>query len=110
MKIVFTNHSTSRLAERKLDKDLVVQAVEYPDKVIAGKKIGTLEYIKRLGASRVTAVIKENDRGEKIVLSCWIDPPVSGTSDDKKKKRYLRYQKASIGKRIVMDILSIFGL
>ncbi|MFO0703906.1 MAG: DUF4258 domain-containing protein [Patescibacteria group bacterium] len=110
MSVIFTNHANDRIRERSFDKKVVIETVEKPDSVGSGKQKGTLEYIKKYGISRVTVIVKENEKREKIVLSCWIDPPMPGTKDAKRRARYLKYQKATILERVVMDILSIFGL
>ncbi len=110
MAIIFTNHARERIRERSFDESAVVETVGKPDSVSAGKQTGTLEYTRKYGVSRVTVIVKENEKNEKVILSCWIDPPMPGTKDARKKARYLRYQKASILERVVMDILSIFGM
>jgi len=110
MTIILTNHAKDRIRERSFDERAVVSTVEKPDLVSAGKQKGTLEYARKFGISKVTVIVKENEKKEKIILSCWIDPPMPGTKDAKRRERYLRYKKASILEKVVMDILSIFGL
>lgn len=110
MKIILTNHAKDRIKERSFDEGVVISTVEKPDSVASGKQKGTLEYVRKFGISKVTVIVKENEKQERIILSCWIDPPMPGTKDAKRRERYLKYKKASIMERVVMDILSIFGL
>lgn len=110
MTIIFTNHARDRIRERSFDESAVIGTVEKPDSVTKGKQTGTLEYVRKYGISRVTVIVKENEKNEKVILSCWIDPPMPGTKDAKKKARYLKYQKAGLLERVFMDLMSIFGL
>ncbi len=107
---IFTKHALQRLDERAFTRSHVEGAIDKPDSVVAGKEKGTLEYQKRYGTQKVTAIVAKGPEGEDVVLSCWIDPPVYGTQDYRKKERYRRYQKAGFWEKIVMDILSSFGL
>lgn len=108
--IIFTKHALQRLDERSFSKEHVEGAIGKPDAVVAGKEKGTLEYTKGYGKSTVTAIVGKGAKGEDVVLSCWIDPPMYGTKDYKKKERYKRYQKAGFWGKVAMDILSSFGL
>lgn len=92
---IWTNHALERLSKRGLSQDLAWQAFQYPDTSLPGKKAETTEYRKKLGNSLVTIVTKRNEKGEWIILSCWADPPFSGSIDIKEKQRYKKYQKAS---------------
>ncbi len=104
MSIILTNHAKSRLSERYLSEDKVWSTVQKPDSVTKGKQTGTLEYVRRFGPATVTAIVKESDSRDQIVLSCWIDPPVYGTKDYQKKERYKAYRKAPWWRKILMEI------
>lgn len=108
--IIFTKHALHRLDDRSFSKELVKKTIENADKVLAGKDKNTLEYHKTFDKQTITAVVAKTANGENLVLSCWIDPPVYGTKDYRKQKRYLEYQKAGFWKRLLMDILSTIGL
>jgi len=108
--IIFTKHALRRLDERSFSQSHVEGAVQNPDTVVAGKEKGTLEYRKKYQTSNVTAIVGKGTKGENVILSCWIDPPIYGTKDYKKKERYKRYQKASFWGKVAMDVLSAFGL
>lgn len=108
--IIFTKHSLQRLNERLFNRRMVNETIENPDKVIPGKENGTLEYQKKQGKQTVTAIVRKGTHGQNLVLSCWVDPPVYGTQDYRKKKRYAKYQKASFWGKLWMDLLSIFGI
>jgi hypothetical protein len=108
--IIFTKHALQRLDERSFSQSHVEAAIRNPDSVIAGREKGTLEYQKKCENSRVTAIVGKGTKGEDVVLSCWIDPPIYGTKDYQKKERYRRYQKAGFWEKVAMDVLSAFGL
>jgi hypothetical protein len=107
--LIWTNHALDRLADRKLDQNLAWQAYRYPDEVLQGKEAGTTEYRKRIHTSLITMIIKKDD-GKQIVLSCWIDPPLSGTQDDRKRQDWKRYQKASWWMKWILTFKRQLGL
>lgn len=86
--VVFTNHAIERMKDRKISGDLAWQTVRAPDRTNPGKEKYTTEFIKRFNTYTITAIGKKNDIGEWVVLSVWIDPPMSGTLDHHKKERY----------------------
>jgi hypothetical protein len=107
---IWTNHARERLGQRGLTQELAAQALKHPDRVIRGNSNGSVEYQKRFGKSLVTAVAKQNEHNEWIVLSCWVNPPLPGTEDERKHNMYKRYQRASFWGKIGMEILKQLGL
>lgn len=93
--IIWTNHALERLGQRGLSQNQVLLAFQNPDKTIPGKKRGTTEFHKKIGNSLLTIIASLNDKNEWIVLSCWIDPPLFGSTDWRKKEDYKKFQKAS---------------
>lgn len=92
--IVWTTHATDRLRDRRMTKDLVESVLVSPDYAQVGRQSGTFEYGKQLGSKSVTAIVKKNNEGKAIIISCWMDPPEHGTADWKEKKYYLQYRHA----------------
>lgn len=92
--LIWTNHALDRLEERKLSQSIAWTAFRYPDKVLKGRLPGSFEYQKRYQSSLITLIAKKNDQGEWVVLSVWIDPPLAGTWDAKKKAYWKEYQRA----------------
>ncbi len=105
---IWTKHALDRLGERKIPQGLINQVLYYPDRTIY--KDGTMELQKRIEDRTFAAIIKENDKGEKIVLSCWANPPYPGTKDAQHKSRYHQMQKASPWKKIWLTVLNQLGL
>lgn len=101
---IWTNHALERLDQRGLTQALAGQAFQNSDHFGPGKESGTIEFKKKFSQSTVTVITKKNDHGEWLILSCWIDPPLEGYIDYRKKQRYLEYQKAGFWKRLWMDI------
>jgi hypothetical protein len=108
--LIWTNHALDRLEARKLPQDIAWSAFKYPDKVISGKVPGSREYQKHFRGSLITLIAKPGDRGESIVLSCWIDPPLPGTMDERKQKDWKEYKKASWLKKWWLVIKRSLGI
>lgn len=106
---IWTNHALTRLNERKIPQALINQVLYKPSRTIY-KKDGTIELQRRFDKKLVAAIVKENSIGEKIILSCWINPPNPGTIDFKKRARYLEKQKGSIFKKLWLFLLDRLGL
>jgi len=107
---IWTNHALERLGQRGLSQDLAWQAFSKPDRQFDGKKHGTQEFQKRMGSSLITIIAKQNEKGEWIILSNWIDPPLPGTIDYYKKEEYKRYQKSGFwGKVFITLRRQLFG-
>jgi len=107
---IWTNHVLQRLTERGLPQEKAAQAFSYPDRTMAGREAGSTRFEKRFGPSRVTVIAKKTDRNEWLIVSAWIDPPLQGTADARKKQNYRQYQKASVWKKIWLTVLQQLGL
>lgn len=107
--IIWTNHALERLGQRGLTQDLAWQTFNSPDCSIDGKKEGTIEYQKRFNHSLVTIIAKKNEKNEWVILSCWIDPPLPGTVDAKKKEEYRKYQKAGFWGKFFLTLKKQLG-
>jgi hypothetical protein len=107
--VIWTNHALDRLKEREFSQEKARQAFYSPDYQQSGKKPGTVEYKKRFGTETVTVIATKNNRSEWVIISTWIDPPLPGTKDSFKKKRYIEYQKASNLKKIWLIIKEQLG-
>lgn len=105
---IWTNHARERLNERRIPQEFIDQALYYPDREIR-KEDRTTELQKRIEDKTVAAIIKTNSKGEKIIISCWINPPFPGTKDAKKRTRYLQMQKASFWRKIWLTVLDQLG-
>lgn len=88
--IVFTNHAIDRMKERGVSGEWAWQAVKNADRKMPGKEKHTTEFIKRFDTYKVTAIGKKNEIGEWVVLSVWMDPPLKGTADHRKREKYLK--------------------
>lgn len=105
---IWTHHASDRLNERKIPKDLVNQALYSPDKTVY-KDGGAVEYQKRIDNRTFAAIVKENQHGEKIIVSCWVNPPYPGTKDAKQKARYYAMQRGSFWKKMWLTLLDQLG-
>lgn len=107
---IWTNHALERLDQRGLTQQLAWQTFHDPDVAEKGKNPGTTEFRKRFGKSTVTVIGKRNEKNEWIILSNWIDPPLPGTVDFKKREDWLKYKKASFWGKVLFTLKKQLGL
>lgn len=105
---IWTNHAFDRLNERKIPLAYLEKTVADPDKTIRRKD--SIEVQKRIDERTVTALIKQNERGQNIIVSCWVNPPFPGTKDYRKKLRYKQMQSASGFKKYLLHVLYQLGI
>lgn len=106
---IWTNHARERLNERRIPQELINQALYSPDREMYLEG-GKIELQKRIDDKTVAAIVKTNQKGEKIIVSCWINPPYPGTKDARNRSRYLQMQKGSFWKKVWLTILNQLGL
>ncbi len=102
--VIWTNHALERLKDRRFPQSLALSAFLHPDSKKGGKQLGTVEYLKKHQNSTVTVIAKKNEKKEWVILSCWIDPPLAGSVDDKKRQNYLKYKKSGFWGRVWLEI------
>lgn len=105
---IWTNHVKTRMKERKIPESYMSQTINNPDRVFHNH--GAIEHHKHIEGRTVAAIIKKNEHGEHIIVSCWINPPFPGTKDAKKRARYLEMKKASPWKKLWLTVLDQLGL
>jgi hypothetical protein len=106
-KLIWTHHILKRLQERKITKTTVERTFLQFDQKIKGDIKGTTLFKKRFGSQIMTLICKREADGW-IALSCWIDPPMKGSLDEKKNTRYKKYQRSTILGKLWMNILKLF--
>lgn len=106
--IIWTEHSQKRLGERKIDKKAVIETILNPQKTHFEQ--GRTKYYRKMGRQTISVIVKKNEAGENVIISCWIRPPNPGTKDYKKYQRYLEARNASFFKKIWLAILTQLGL
>jgi hypothetical protein len=110
MSYILTNHAKDRINQRKIPESYISATFNNPDTTNHGKQSGTMEYTKRFDKYKVTLIAKQNERYEWIILSTWMDPPMTGTEDEKKRQEYKAYQKSSGWGKVWIMIKKSFGL
>lgn len=105
---IWTDHALDRMKERGIPKDFAINCFKAPDSSEPNKQ--GIRLVKRINDKTITIVTKKNERNEPIILSIWMDPPMAGTSDYKKKEKYKEYKKAGTGRKIWLSILKQLGL
>ncbi len=107
--VIWTNHALERLGQRGLTQELALQAFKNPTEIITGKNPGTQEFQKKIQESLITVIAKKNEKKEWVVLSCWIDPPLPGSIDIKKKEAYKKYRKSSFWGKLFITLKNQLG-
>lgn len=105
---IWTDHALERMKERGIPKDYAIDSYKNPDTSMPNKQ--GLRLVKKVEDKTITLITKKNERNEPIILSIWMDPPMFGTQDYKKKKSYNEFKKASVGKKIWLTVLKQLGL
>ncbi|MFH1602250.1 MAG: hypothetical protein ABIB61_04830 [Candidatus Shapirobacteria bacterium] len=109
-KLIWTKHALQRTRDRKIPQQYLTNAFYRPDKVIEGKKKGSKKFIRSYGLHQAVVVASSNDKGEWVAISGWINPPIKGSLDDRKKLFEKNYQKSSFwGKTWLVFKKSILG-
>lgn len=107
--IIWTNHARERNAQRLISEDWVMKTLNDPDESIPSND-QTIKHKKRFNNQTVSVVTKYTDKGEKLILSTWINPPTQGSSDFKNQQRNREMKKASNLKKFWLTILHQIGL
>lgn len=106
--VIWTNHALSRMEERGLDQSTAFSVFKHPQ--IQGKgSNNSFKYEKKFDNSKVTIVAKQNKKGEWLILSAWIDPPLPGSKDALEKEKYKKYQKVTGFKRFLLAFMRQLG-
>jgi hypothetical protein len=99
--IIWTHHALERLSQRGITQDAALRTFRDPDKSYEKEK-GSTAYVKYFGEQKVTLIGKKTEQQEWIIVSAWIDPPLPGSVDEQRKKRYWEYKNASWWKKILI--------
>lgn len=108
MAIIWTNHSIERAKQRGIPQSWIEKTINSPDNSF-DKGDKSMECHKKFDNQTVTVIIKENELGQYIILSCWIDPPNYGTADFRKNKNYHDMKKASLLKKFWLTLRGQIG-
>jgi hypothetical protein len=106
--VIWTNHALKRLRDRGVSQSLAHTAFKNPD--TTQKDGDTTMFRKRIDNTLVCVVAKQNEKKEWVVLSAWMDPPASGSVDQRWKEERKRYNKASALGKFLLTIKSQLGL
>jgi hypothetical protein len=107
-KIIWTNHAKKRLDDRKISKNLIFETISSPDSK-HNNTGGSLEIYKSYGDQEIHVILKENEKKEFIILSCWINPPNYGSKDFNNKKFTKNLKRSSGIKKFWYTFLNQIG-
>lgn len=106
--VIWTNHALERIGQRGLTQELAMQTFNHPQESVKGKE-GSTQYRRWFGRSTVSVIAKKNERGEWLILSTWVNPPIEGTLDYKKQEVYKRYINTSGFLKILLFVKRHLG-
>lgn len=108
-KIIWTNHAKKRLDDRKISKNLILETISSPDSK-NNNPDGSLELYKSYGNQKIHVILKENEKREFAILSCWINPPNYGSKDYKNKQLNKNIKRSSGIKKFWYTFLNQIGI
>lgn len=108
--VIWTNHAMERLSQRGISQQMGHAAFVGADRQFAGKERDTTVFQKQFGELRVTLIGKQNEKKEWIVISAWVDPPLYGTADYRKKQEFGKYKKAGGFKKFLLIVRQQIGI
>ncbi len=106
---IWTNHALERLGHRGLSQDIAYQTFKHPDFFKKGKAAGTLECHRKFNNSSVVVICKQNEKKEWIILSCWANPPIYGSSEYKNKQLDKELKSAGFWKGLWLELKRQLG-
>jgi len=107
-KIIWTNHAKERLNDRKISQNQINQTIFSFDSKLNNKD-GSAEYVRKFKSQKIHVVIKENEDGDIIILSCWINPPNEGSKEFKNEKFRKNIKNASPLKKTWLTLINQLG-
>ena len=107
--LIWTYHALEKVNKRGLTQEMVWTTWRSPDTTRPGNA-GSTMYEKLFGISTVTAIMKQNEKNEWLILTCWIDPPLPGSVDEKQKHEYKNYKKAGFFKKFLYAAKKQLGM
>lgn len=70
MNIIFTEHAEERLEKRKFLKNEIIEAINFPDKIL--NKYGKYYYQKKLERGKVEIVCEKTEKHIKVITLYWL--------------------------------------
>lgn len=106
--LIFTNHVLSRMKQRGVNSEQIWETYKSPDNQSEADKGATLR-VKKFGNYSVSIIFKHNERNEVIIISAWMDPPLSGSHDAAEKERWNKYKRSGFWGKLWLTTLKQFG-
>jgi len=106
---IWTNHARERNSQRLISEEWITKTLNDPDESIPEDN-QTSKYKRRFEHQTVTVITKLTDKGEKLILSSWINPPTVGSIDFKNQQRNRDMKKATNLKKFWLTVLHQIGL
>jgi len=68
---IWTKHALQRAKERNLTQKEILNAIRHPTTSEDGQTHGSRKYIKVDKEKMVEVMVKENEKHQIVILSCW---------------------------------------
>jgi hypothetical protein len=106
--IVWTKHAEERNKERQITKNWIEATINHPDN-FSDIEGGRIKCIKNFGKHMVTVITTKTNDGKYLVLSSWINPPITGTPDHKKRDYNEKMRRSSLIKKFWITLKNQLG-
>lgn len=73
MNIIYTDYAEDTLKDRKIDKNIIEDAIKNPDEVVEGKNKRKIAH--KIIGNKLLRVIYETDKKAYIVITCYYTKP-----------------------------------
>lgn len=100
MGVIFTDHAIKRLYERGIAQSDAWYTFRHPDKQSRGTTPGSYRYSKTYGQQRIEVIVKQHERKEWVILSCWSKMVGDGKPIFPLKENLLWSLTKKIGKKL----------
>lgn len=105
---IWTRHAIEQLIERGVAQEKAWETIKHPDSTKKHK--GAVKFEKEFGSATITVVAKQNKEHSWVVVSSWMNPPLPGTEDARKKEAYKRSLKSGFWGKLWYSVKQQLGL
>lgn len=70
--VIFTKTALGKIHENNLSQKIIYEVIQNADRSFAARQPGTTQFQRQWDYGTVTVIAKRSERGEWIVLSCWL--------------------------------------
>lgn len=107
--LILTKHAEKMIKERGLTREIAWETFNHPDESKKDRE-GKPLLMKQFNGFKVTLVLLQNMKNEWIIKTIWRNPPLPGTTDEKKRHRWKEFKKTGFWGKILLTAKQQLGL